>query len=219
VGEGPFPAAILFPHVGGLTETMRDSARRAAEGGFLCVIPDLYHRLGTIVLDPQSDDSDAVAIRKVVAGSLTLKGVAEDTRAALDWLDASADAAPGPRGTIGYGRSGSFALLAAASFPERIRAAATVLGFGFKELAEAGVDLAAIKEVYVAFAENDDIIPAHVPGELKSLLEKAGTPFELVVHLGARHPYAFADRAVYDESAAESDWSRIFALFARHLSS
>lgn len=219
VGAGPFPAAILFPHVGGLTETMCDCARRAAAGGLLCVVPNLYHRLGTIVLDPQSDDPDAVAIRKVAAGSLTLDGVVEDARSVLDWLDTNTgDAVPGPRGTIGYGRSGSFTLLAAAALPERIKAAATVLGFGFKELANAGADLAVIEEIYAAFAENDEIIPAHVPGELKALLEKSGKPFELVVHPGARHPYAFVDRAVYDERAAEYDWSRIFALFARRLS-
>jgi carboxymethylenebutenolidase len=219
-GHGPFSAAVMYPHVGGLTQTMRLMARRCAEGGYLCVVPDLYHRLGAIVLDPQSHDETAVAIRRLAAASLTPDGVMADTRALLDWLDALPLAKPGPRGTIGYGAGGAFSLRAAATFPDEIAACASVLGFGFVTEKSDSPHLLFPRiraELYCAFAEHDDIIPPTVPerlaAELKALPNVAS---ELTAHPGTRHPYAFPDRAVYDR-AAEADWVKIFAMFARRL--
>jgi len=219
-GSGPFPAAIMYPHVGGLTQTMRLMARRCAQGGYLCVVPDLYHRLGTIVLDPQSHDETGVAIRRLAASSLTPDGVMSDTRALLDWLDGLALAKSGPRGTIGYGAGGSFSLRAAATFPDEIAACASVLGFGFvtEDSDSPHLLFARIRaEIYCAFAERDDIIPSTVPERLAAELKALpNVVSEVVVHPGTRHPYAFPDRAVYDR-AAEADWAKIFAMFARQL--
>jgi len=217
---GPFASAIILPHVGGLTRTMRIMAERAAEGGYLCVVPDLYHRLGTIVLDPQSNDENVLAIRRIAAGSLTGSGVMADVRAVLDWLSRQSLARPGPRGVIGYGKSGSFSLLAAGRFPEEIKAAVSVLGFGF--IADDPNSphrwFPNIRgELYCAFAEHDDIIPPSVPDALRTELVAHRLNAEFVVHPGTRHPYVFPDRTVYDKAAAEADWARIFALFARCL--
>lgn len=216
----PVDAAIMYPHVGGLTDTMRTMAARAAAAGFICIVPDVYHRLGTIVLDPQSTDEEAVAILRIAAGSVTPEGVAIDGGAVLDWLDGQEFARRGKRGTIGYGRGGSFALAAAGIFPERVGAAASVLGFGFTgegKFSVPGNIARADAGIYCAFAEDDDIIPPNVPGELDELLRRAGAKYELVVHAGARHPYAFPDRTVYDRAFAEYDWLRIGELFERSL--
>jgi carboxymethylenebutenolidase len=219
-GRGPYPIAIMYPHSGGLTETMRMMARRAAEGGYLCVVPELYHRLGTIVLDPQSMEENAVAIRRIAADSLTSRSVMADTRALLDWLDAEPNVPKGPKGTIGYGRGGSFALLAAGTYPDEIGAAATVLGFGFINDRADSPHLSFAKakaELYCAFAEHDDIVPDSVPRDLAAFLDASPIPHRFVTHRGTRHPYAFPDRTVYDRAAAEADWEHIFALFARCL--
>jgi carboxymethylenebutenolidase len=219
-GQGPFAAAIMYPHSGGLTETMRMMARRAAEGGYLCVVPELYHRLGTIVLDPQSSEENAVAIRRIAADSLTSESVMADTRALLDWLEAQPNIRKGAKGTIGYGRGGSFALLSAGTFRDEIGAAASVLGFGFLRDGADSPHLSFAKakaEFYCAFAENDDIVPDSVPRELAAFLAASPIAHHLVIHPGARHPYAFPDRTVYDRAAAEADWDHIFALFERRL--
>jgi carboxymethylenebutenolidase len=219
-GPGPFPTAIMYPHSGGLTETMRLMARRAAKGGYLCMVPELYHRLGTIVLDPQSMEENAVAIRRIAADSLTSTSVMADTRALLDWLASEPNVSEGKRGAIGYGRGGSFALLAAGTFPDEIGAAATVLGFGFMSDRSDSPHLSFAKaeaEFYCAFAEHDDIVPDSVPRELAAYLAASPIPHRFVTHRGTRHPYAFPDRTVYDQAAAEADWEHIFALFARRL--
>jgi carboxymethylenebutenolidase len=219
-GVGPFPAVIMYPHSGGLTDTMRMMARRAAEGGYLCAVPELYHRLGTLVLDPQSQEETAVAIRRIAADTLTSRSVIQDTRALLDWLAVRPDVGRSPKGTIGYGRGGSFALLAAGTFPDEVAAAATVLGFGFIAQGADSPHLTfaqAKAELYCAFAEHDDIVPASVPSALAEQLKQAGTPHRIVIHPGTRHPYAFPDRTVYDQHAAEADWVEIFAMFGRNL--
>ena len=123
-------------------------------------------------------------------------------------------------GTVGCGRGGSLAIRAAAEFPGRVRAAASVLGFGFTAdgAAAARARLARITGgLYWAFAEHDDIIPASVPAELSEVLRGLPLDARFVVHPGARHPYVFPDRTVHDPVAAGRDWEAIFAMYARHL--
>jgi len=98
--------------------------------------------------------------------------------------------------------------------------AASVLGFGFvserpdsPHLKLAGVRAA----LYFAFAEHDEIIAPTVRAALQAALAAQGVGADIVVHPGVRHPYAFPDRKVHDREAAEADWTRIFALFERHL--
>lgn len=219
-GKGSFGAMIIYPHVGGLTKTMATMARRAAEGGYLCVVPDLYHRLGTIVLDPQSTDPKVLRIRDIAAGSLTPTDVMTDTRAVLDWLKSQPQADARRRGTIGYGRGGSFALMAAGCYPQDIAAAASILGFGFVTDLSDSPHRSFNKvsgEFYCAFAEHGDIIPRSVVEDLRRILAALPIQSRLVVHPGTRHPYAFPDRAVYDRAAAEADWEQVFSMLDRCL--
>ena len=204
-GIGPLPAVITYPHVGGLTNTMRTMAERVAEGGYVSLVIDLYHRIGTIVIDPESTNENVVAIRKIAAASVTDANAMRDTGAALAWLDAQPFVRGPSVGTIGYGRGGGRAGPAAAEFPKRVRAAASVLGFGFTNdgVPACRDRLARIQGgLYCAFAEHDDIISETVPNELSASL--AGLPLDaqLVVHPGTRHPYVFPDRAVHDPAAA-----------------
>jgi carboxymethylenebutenolidase len=219
-GRGPFPAVITFPHVGGLTDTMRMMAEKVAAGGYLSVVPDLYHRLGTIVVDPQSRDEKVVAIRRIAAASVTDDGAMEDCEAVLRWLAAEPGSRGPPCATIGYGRGGSLAVLAAATFPGTVRAAASVLGFGFSRWSEEHA-LARLSRitggVYCAFAELDEIIPRSEHEWLASLLGRLAIDARMVVHPGTRHPYVFPDRAVHDAAAAGRDWDAIFAMFSRCL--
>lgn len=218
-GKGPWPAVITFPHVGGLTDTMRTMAEIVARGGYLSVVPDLYHRLGTLVIDPQSQNPDVVAIRKIAASSVKLDGALGDCGAVLDWLGRSSDWT-GQCATLGYGRGGSLALKAAATYPQQVAAAASILGFGFDE---GGDDpardwLRRLRcPIYCAFAEQDDIIPAQVPERLKVLVAETGADARIVVHAGALHPYIFPDRTVHDPRAAAQDWGAVFALFRERL--
>ena len=46
LGPGPFPAVLLIHHLPGWDEFYRETARRYAHHGYLCLSPDLYCRAG-----------------------------------------------------------------------------------------------------------------------------------------------------------------------------
>ncbi|MCB1493472.1 MAG: dienelactone hydrolase family protein [Rhodobiaceae bacterium] len=218
-GVSPKGTVVMFPHVGGLTKTMETMAGIVAGGGYRCLVPDLYHRLGRIVLDPESHDPDAVRIRQIAASTVTNETAMADFQSVLTVLK-SDPGASGKVGTIGFGKSGWFAILAAATFPDEVAAAASVLGFGFslQPEGEALDTFGRIScETYFAFAENDEIIPPDEPERVKALLARSPSKSLLVVHSGARHPYVFPDRAVHDPAAAARDWSAIFDMYGRAL--
>jgi len=217
---GPFPAVITYPHIGGLTNTMRIMAERVAMGGFFCAVVDLYHRLGTIVIDPQSTDKDIVVISRIAAASVTEAGAMTDTQSLIAWLDSRPNVQGPCYATVGYGRGGALAVQAASHFPDRIRAAASILGFGFTANGEQAARDALARihaKLYFAFAEHDEIIPRTVPDELAPLLRELNLDAHLVIHPGTRHPYVFPDRTVHDAAAANRDWVAVFAMFADSL--
>ena len=72
-------------------------------------------------------------------------------------------------------------------------------------------------ELYYAFAEHDQSVPANVIPTLNSALAAAGTAHTLEVYPGTHHGFCFAERQTYDPLAAEATWDKIFALWARHL--
>ena len=72
-------------------------------------------------------------------------------------------------------------------------------------------------ELYYAFAETDQSVPAHIPGELKQALDKAAAKYELKVFSGTQYGFCFLERAVFDTIAAEETWTKIFAMWDRNL--
>jgi carboxymethylenebutenolidase len=217
--RGPFAAAVIVQHIGGLSETMKEEARQAARQGYLAVVPALYHRLGDIVIDPVSPDPPVAAIRAIAVQSLRPPQVTADLGATLAWLRAEPAAAPGRRGLIAYGGGAGPALIAAATFAQEIGAMASILGTG---LIKEGPDsphavLGRVDaELYFAFAEDDEII---APADVRAiaLLLASHPKHSIVVHPGVRHGYGFPSRANYDAAAAARDWAAIRALFARTL--
>lgn len=220
-GRQPNNAVVMFPHVGGLTGTMRTMAGIVARSGFLCLVPDLYHRLGRIVLDPESSDPDAVRIRKIAAAHVTDETAMADGATTIG-LASSTAGKQVKVATLGFGRSGWFSVLAAARMPEQIGAAASVLGFGFAGMnkQKACAALGQLRcPVYFAFAEHDEIIPPEEPESVRRLFPDLPAGSGFVVHPGTRHPYIFPDRQVHDADAAARDWQTILPMFRNALGS
>ena len=126
----------------------------------------------------------------------------------------------GPAGVHGYCMSGPFALAAAARYPDRIAAAASFYGTWLVSDAEESPHLTLGKvkgELYIACAEHDDLAPLPMVEELKGLFERAGSPGELELYPGVYHGFAFPQRKIYDQPAAERHWERLIALYRRRL--
>lgn len=217
-GRGPFTPVILFQHIGGLSETMRIVARRIAQGGFYCVVPALYHRLGRIVIDPVDPSEPTAAIRAIAVGSLRPPQVMGDVADTLAFLRGDPAAKPGRRGVVGFGGGAAYGFLAAATFPAEIGAMASILGVGFIKDAPDSAHLMIDRirgELYFAFAERDHIISASSVEAVRGWLAKSNAAAQVVVHPGVEHGYVFSDRGVYDATAAEQDWAAFFAMLQR----
>src|SRR5947207_3070538 len=77
---------------------------------------------------PPSDAHPARQRMMDLMYSLTIDMVMSDTESLLAFADEDEAAAAGPIGTVGYCMSGQFAINAAARFPERVNAAASIYG-------------------------------------------------------------------------------------------
>lgn len=221
-GAGPFPVVVMFQNVGGLSDILRGMARRVAQEGYYCAVPSLYHRLGTIVIDPDSKDEKVLALRKIASGSLVNGKVVEDTGALLKYISTDKAARPGAMGTIGYCQGGRFAVLAAGNFPDRFKAAASLFGTQLITKAADSPNLVLDKitgEIYFGFAEHDHSAPPEIVEQVRGQLKQCAVKSLVEVHPGTHHGYAFPGRIVYHKEASELSWKRIFEMFQRQIKS
>jgi carboxymethylenebutenolidase len=204
----------------GTREELRNMARRIARQGYFCLLPDMYYRLGTIRFDiPRRDEAMSGVIRAAM-NSISNALVTDDTAAMIAWLDANDKARPGPVGCVGHCMSGCYITTAAARFPHRIQSAASLYGVNIvtDKPDSSHLLLPLVKgELYYAFAEHDQSVPAQVIPDLRASLAKSDVTNTVKVFDGTHHGFCFAERAVYHAEAAEQTWTDIFDLWKRTL--
>lgn len=221
--HGPFPAIIFYMDAPGIREELRDMARRLATVGYYVLLPNLYYRAGTgTTLDASALKQGSAEWDRMFAlmHGLGNRMVAEDTQALLAFIDRQAEARPGKLGCVGYCMSGPFVVTAAGRFPDRFAAAASIYGAALMTDRSDSPHLLApaIKgEIYFACAEIDRWAPLPLIEQLRQVLERAGTRFEIEIFAGAEHGFAFPQRHCYNKPAAETHWERLFDLFRRQL--
>ena len=216
---GSYPAIILYMDAPGFREELRDMARRIANQGYYCLLPDLYYRLGTLRFDVARRDPAMSVVIRGAMNSLTNQMVAEDTRGMIAFLDAQSQVKPGPLGCVGHCMSGSFVTTIAAQFP-RMKAAASLYGVDIVTDRDDSPHLLADKikgEIYFGFAEVDPAVPANVVPDLRQALDKAGTNYTIETYANSHHGFCFAARPDYDPVASERAWSVLFDLWDRNL--
>jgi carboxymethylenebutenolidase len=112
-------------------------------------------------------------------------------------------------------------MAAAAAFPERIAAIASIHGANMVTDGEDSPHLLAPRihcESYFACAEQDVWAPREAVAQLQAALEAAGTPHRLEWYPGTQHGFVFPRReGIYHQAAAERHWERLFDLFHRNL--
>ena len=217
---GPFPPVIFYMDAPGTREELRNMARRIAKAGYFCLLPDMYYRLGTVRFDiPRRDDAMSGVIRAAM-NSLTNALVSDDTAAMIAWFDAQDKARPGAIGCVGHCMSGCYITTVAARFPHRIKAAASLYGVNIvtdKPDSSHRLVNDVAGELYYAFAEHDQSVPAHVVPALRAALAETDVANTVKVFAGTHHGFCFAERAVYDAVAAEQTWTDIFDMWKRRL--
>src|SRR6478752_4414363 len=130
---GSWPAAIFYMDGLGIRPVMFEMGQRLADAGYVVLLPDLFYRAGPYEpLDPKvvlaSDDfRAALGVRFASTDNLR---ASQDTAAFLEFLDQRSDVAGTKVGTTGYCMGGGISLTAAATYPDRIVAAASFHGGG-----------------------------------------------------------------------------------------
>jgi carboxymethylenebutenolidase len=219
---GPFPVIIFYMDAPAIREELRDMARRLGTAGYYVMLPNLYYRSGVMELGPLPTDPDSPERQKMfdLMGSLSIPLIMSDTRSLLSYAEGDPQASKGPMGTLGYCMSGQYAVGAAANYPDKIAAAASIYGVSLVTEAPDSPHVSARKakaELYFACAETDRWMPLEQVGALKRALAEKEVDAEVEIYPGTDHGFAFPARAAYNKDAAERHWERLHALFNRKL--
>ncbi len=216
---GPFPTVLFFMDAFGLREEIFDMVRRLATAGYFVAAPNLYYRRARSFSTDQTPEGMARMFDMM--GHLTNAGAASDTGALLAQLATEPDAVSTRVGAVGYCMSGPFVIAAAAALPERLACIAAIHGARLVTDQPDSPHLLARSlqcEVYVGCATNDKWADPKVIAQLDASLKDCGIPHRVEWYEGAQHGFVFPQRgAAYDRAAAERHWSRLHALFSRHL--
>ena len=215
------PGVILYMDAFGPRPSLSGMAERLASHGYVVLVPDLFYRFGAYgPLDAKTAFSNE-ATRNEVMGMV--RGTTQEMtrRDSAAFLEALADAgATGKIGTVGYCMGGGRAITAAAAYPDRIDAAASVHG---GNLAGDAPDsphrqVATIKgRVYVGSAGVDNSFPPEQSARLAEALRSAEIDHIIENYVGMAHGWAVPDHGVYDERGAERHWKRLLTLFEETL--
>jgi carboxymethylenebutenolidase len=216
---GPHPPILFFMDAPAIREELRDMARRLGTAGYYVMLPNLYYREGVMEIGALGDASVRERMFALMRG-LTIEMVMSDAEALIAHLDADPAARPGAIGTLGYCMSGQFAIDAAARFPTRVAAAASIYGVSLVTELPNSPHLAAQAtkaECYFACAETDRYAPLEMVETLRTSLQAAEANAEVELYPGVEHGFAFPQRAAYDKASAERHWERLVALYRRRL--
>lgn len=219
---GPHPVVLFFMDAPGIREELRDMARRLAAVGYFVALPNMYYRSNVMELGPLPADPQAPERARMMGlmRSLDIPMVMRDAADLLRWAHGESAARADVVGCVGYCMSGQYAINAAATFPDRVRAAASLYGTELVTGADNSPHRVAANtraELYFGMAERDVFVPAEVEPQLRAALAAAKANAEVELYPGTGHGFAFPSRPAYNRDAAERHWERLFALFRRRL--
>ena len=217
------PAVLVLMDAPGVRPALHGMAARLAAAGYRALLPNLYwRRLREVGFDRAAFSQDGNPERERIFN--LARGYGHDQfRADLPaMLDALGVTAARPGAAVGYCMSGRWVFGAAAAYPDRFKAVASVYGTGLHTDAPDSPHRTAgsIKgEVYFACAENDSYVPLAQIDALRRYLAGTALNHRIEIYPGTQHGFVFADRGHYHRAGAERHWERVFALLERNLKS
>jgi carboxymethylenebutenolidase len=218
----PHPVLLFFMDAPGIREELRDMARRLGTVGYYVMLPNLYYRSNVEELGSVVGEANVATRQKALQlmATINIPLVMQDVDALLAFAARDKAASSGPMGCVGYCMSGQYAVNAAASHPDRIRAAASIYGVALVSDKPDSPHLAPQRtdaRFYFGCAENDPYAPREMIDQLRAQLAAKGGNAEVEMYPGTAHGFAFPSRPVYDKPAAERHWERLFSLFGAAL--
>ena len=201
---GVYPAILVCHENRGLTDHIRDVARRFAKNGYVALAVDLLSREG----GTPANDRDAVPGLLTNAGADRHVG---DFMAAADYLKTLETVDAARLGMTGYCFGGGITWRVATAMPD-LKAAVPFYGPA-PELDQVPNIQAAVFGVY---AEQDERINGGI-ADLEKALQDAGTTYQITIYPGVNHAFHSDTGQRYVEAQATEAWEDTLAWFAEHV--
>lgn len=211
------PGIIYYMDALGPRDAIFKMGQRLADAGYIVLLPDLFYRSGSCGPYDGEAFNNETSRNEIIKmmGDTTHEMTMRDTTAFLDIL--SGEAAAGPIGVVGYCMGGGRAIAAAATFPDRIAAAASFHGGNLASENPDSPHLLADRikaRVYIGTAGIDASFPPEQSARLDSAFRNAGVDYMLENYVGVQHGWTVPDRnKIYDEAGSERHWRRLLSLF------
>ncbi len=203
--EGTYPGVIVIHENRGLTDHIRDVARRLSKAGYVALAPDLAARAGGTA------QIDGEQIRGYF-GNAKPEELVSDLNAAVEFLGQQPGVAPDTFGVTGFCFGGAYTLRLAAANP-KIAAAVCYYGVTPEPASQMSATNAAILGQY---GSTDARVNATIPALEQVMLEN-GKTFEKRIYEGANHAFNNDTGANYNEEAAVTAWQATLGWFEQYL--
>jgi carboxymethylenebutenolidase len=201
------PAIIVVQEWWGLTDHIKDIARRYATEGYVAIAPDLYSRLGYALT------TDAGEAGKLMNTLKQEDGLA-DLNATVAYLKSVPEVDATRIGVTGFCMGGSYALMLPCV---NVEIKAAVPFYGQVPNPDTPIQKLACPVLYL-YGEDDGWITKVDVQRLATALKKYGKTGEIKTYPGA--PHAFfrdSDPSVYRPDAAKDAWARTKTFFKQQL--
>ena len=197
------PGIVLVMAMWGVDDQLRDTVRRFAKAGFMCIAPDLYSRMHA----PSGDGNADIETFKPFAAQLQRKQYNGDLRAG--GLSLLAKAPSCKLGVAGFSTGGHIALIQALDNSDVFDAVAPFYG-AIKDIDPTELHI----PVCGSYGEKDPSIPAE---EVRVWRTALRVPNDMRVYGSAGHAFFDDTRSSYVASAADDAWKRVLAFFKDQL--
>lgn len=208
-GDTARPAVVVIHPWDGLSDHIRDVARRLAKAGYVALAPDLLSRQG-------GTSSFASSEAAIAAGrKLDNADIAKDLTGGINYLKRQSFVGASKIGVIGFCWGGGKALM----FTTRSKdLAAAVIYYG-----DNPANLDDVKNITAPvlgqYGGADERITSGVP-HLEAAMKKYGKSFEYKIYPGAPHAFnTDTSPRSYREEAAKEAWGRTLEFFKKNLQS
>ncbi len=206
-GKGPYPAIVVIQEWWGLTDWIKDNAKRLAARGYVTLAPDLYR--GKVAEDMKT----ASELRKGMPNDRALR----DLKGAVDTLAAKDTVNKERLGSIGWCMGGGYSLQLALH-DQRITACAMCYG---AVVTDADMLKPLDAMILGIFGEEDKGIPPAAVEKFEAALKNAGKKVEAIKEFKAGHGFMRpgSKNPAYREAEAKQAWQDIDRFFAKTLQS
>jgi carboxymethylenebutenolidase len=226
-GDDDHPGVLFFMDAFGVRPQIEQMADRIADWGYVVLVPNVFHRAGTIAqlaptVDLRTPEGREGSFRQVMprVRALTAGRAGPDIEAYVDALTGLPGVADGPVGVTGYCMGARLAVRASSLRPDVVAACGGFHGGGLAteddDSPHLGLTRARATFVF-GHADQDRSMPPEAVERLDDALDAAGLAHLTQVCSGAPHGYTMADTSAYREAAAEWHFEALEDLFARTL--